>query len=389
MNPLNILFITTWYPTEKNPVNGVFIREHAKAVKLYNNILVFHIAGFKPNIKKLWEVIEETDQSLTESIPTYRVWCLPSPIPKTRFILYLYSIIKSFKYILSKGFYPDIIHAHIFEAGVPAILIGKIYKIPVVITEQSTIFSRKLLNNIDLFKSKIAFSLSKIVLPVSNSLKKAIEQYKIKANFKVIPNVVDTTLFYPSPDKNPNNILKKLLFVGLLDASHKKGIPFLFQALVKLKINRIDWHLDIIGDGPARKEYEEMAIRLGIGEKVSFHGLKSKKEVAEFMRNSDLFVLPSLFETFSVVTAEALATGIPVLVTSCGGPEEFIKEGIGLVVPRGDSEVLYKGLDYMLNNLGKYDQYHISRYAYTLFNPENVGKQLQKIYLECITKYKG
>ena len=130
-------------------------------------------------------------------------------------------------------------------------------------------------------------------MPVSFSLQKAIERYGIRAKFRVVPNVVDTALFFPpsnerSHDHNP----KRILFVGQLNSDHKKGVPFLFQALTQLHQQRDDWHLDIVGDGPARAEYERMALDLRISDNVTFHGFKSHAEVAEFMRQMN-FLRPA------------------------------------------------------------------------------------------------
>ena len=116
---------------------------------------------------------------------------------------------------------------------------------------------------------------------------------------------------------------------------------------------------------------------------------RAKKEVAEFMRLADFLVLPSLFETFSVVTAEALTSGIPVLATRCGGPEEFVTKDVGLLVPPGNTEALFNGLDYMLNNLERFNTEQISHYATEHFSPERVGEQLHRVYLECIARCKG
>ncbi len=66
----------------------------------------------------------------------------------------------------------------------------------------------------------------------------------------------------------------------------------------------IMYHLKI----PVR-QYEKLAGELGLENMVNFHGLKPKKEVAEFMRNCDFFILPSFFETFGIVLIEALACG--------------------------------------------------------------------------------
>jgi len=385
---MKILFITAWYPNKDNPVAGIFVREHAKAVRFCNEVVVLHSA-IKTSIPKgLWQIEQETDRHITEGIPTYRVWRRRLPIRIISYFNFIWSIIRGFHHIVSTGFRPDILHANIYETGVPAVLIGKLYKIPVVITEHSTVFSRKLLSRVGILQAIFAFGLSDLVLPVSLSLQKAIEEYRIKAKFEVVPNVVDTTLFFPITNLAYEGKPKRLLFVGLLDSSHKKGVPYLLRALAKLWQKHNDWHLDIVGDGPARKEYEQLVTDLGLKDKITFHGFRSKQEVAEFMRQADLFVLPSLFETFSVVVAEALTVGIPVLATHCGGPEEYINEDIGLIVPPGDAGALSEGLEYMLDHLGKFNPSKISRYAIERFSPNRVGEQLHEIYLDCIKKYK-
>ena len=106
--------------------------------------------------------------------------------------------------------------------------------------------------------------------------------------------------------------------------------------------------------------------------------------MAEFLRRADLFVLPSLIETFSVPAAEALACGTPVLSTRCGGPEEFIVEDVGFLVPSGDADALFQGLDQMFNNLHLYSRQRISQFAKTRFSPEVVGAQLHAVYQSLI-----
>jgi len=380
---LNVLFITPWYPTNEHPVSGVFVREHAKAVRLYDDVVVLHCAGTDATLKGLWRIEQESDKSLTEGILTYRVWHRRSPIPKTSYLLFLWSAFRAFRRIAAqKSVRWDIIHAHVFESALPAVLIGRSHRIPVVVTEHWTLFPKKLLGPFSIWKASIAFRWAQVVMPVSLSLQQAIEDYGIKARFHVVPNVVDTQLFYPNSfPQSKSQSLKRLLFVGLLDPSHKKGVPHLLQALAQLRHVRDDWHLDIVGDGPPRSEYERLAIDLGLANKVTFHGLKSKQDVAEFMRQAHLFVLPSLFETFGVVAIEALATGIPVLSTRCGGPEELIVDDVGMLVPPGDAEALCKALDYMLDHTECFPPDRVSRYAHERFSPERVGKLLHETYV--------
>ena len=365
------------------------MRELAKAVALHEDVVVLHCAGPESNLRKFWCMQQETDEDVTSGISTYRVWYRRLVAKKISYFVYVWSVFRAFQQMVSEDFRPHVIHAHSYDAGLPSILIGKLYRIPVVVTEHSTAFPRKLLGRSGPHIARLVFENIKFVITVSKSLQRAIEAYGIKANFQVIPNAVDTDLFNPGSFLQSENHLKRLLFVGLLHLSHKKGVPYLLNALVMVREHRDDWLLDIVGDGPARAEYESMAADLGLVDKVTFHGLKTKEEVAEFMRQADIFVLPSIFETFAVVAAEALATGLPVLATRCGGPEEFITDDVGMLVPPGNASALCRGLDYMLNHLETFSSEHISSYARKRFSPHIVGDKLHRLYIDCLTRNKN
>lgn len=71
-------------------------------------------------------------------------------------------------------------------------------------------------------------------------------------------------------------------------------MPYLLQSLALLKKQRDVWHLEIVGDGPARLEYEQLVHELDLLDRVTFHDMKLKLDVAESMRQSDLFILTSV-----------------------------------------------------------------------------------------------
>ncbi len=383
MGRLKVLFITSGFPTKEIPVVGTFVREQAKAVQLYNDVTVIHMVGQDQGLKGLWRMSQEVDKNLAAGIPTYRIWYRHVSVPRVTYFIYIWSIFQMFRRIVALGFRPDIIHAHFYDVAVPAVIIGKLYRIPVLVTEHSSNFPRKRLHRYDIWGTKFAFKFADLVMPVSKSLQRSIQEYGVKARFHVVPNIVDTRLFYPNSNPEHRGHVKRLLVVCLFDSSDKaesKGLPYLFNALAMLHFHRKDWHLDMVGDGPSLKDYEHMVKDLGISEKVTFHGLKPKRDVADFMRRADILVLPSLFETFSVIAAEALVTGTPVLAARCGGPEEFITEEVGLIVEPADGKALCDGLNFMLEHLESFSPDYISKYAVSLFSPEQVGEQLRVIY---------
>jgi len=382
---LKILFITSSYPTKEGPTLGVFVREHARAAALRDDVIVLHCRSWAggSHHRGAWGIEKETDEAITEGIPTYRVYSARWAVPGTSYLLFLWSIFRAFRRIVAGGFRPDVIHAHSYVVGVAAAIIAKLYGIPLVITEHSSAFLRKSLAGLEVSKARLAFRLAKVVMPVSGCLQRAIESTGIRARFRVLPNVVDTALFRPNLARRDGREPKRILVVCLFSSGHTKGLPDLLNALRGLGQRRDDWRLDVVGDGPVRGQYAKLARDLGLDKKVTFHGQKPKQEVAEFMRQASLVVVSSPFETFSVVAAEALATGTPVLATRCGGPEEFVTNKVGLLVPKGDADALCEGLDYMLDNLSSFLPAELCRHATERFSPERVGQMLHSVYKAC------
>lgn len=371
---MKILFITAWYPTEENPVKGVFVREHAKAVSaIGDEVIVIYGERAKTRMKGFYEFSD----TLEEGLRTIRIAYFPSPFRPINYLIYLLSVLRVSQKLIKHEFKPEVIHAHIYSAGVPAVIVGRLYGIPVVISEHWSGFPRRTLTWIEKRMAKIAFRPAKIILPVSSALQKGIESYGIRNRFQVIPNVVDVDLFYFPSHSRKGNGPKRVLFVGALDPV--KGIPYLLQALAQLRQKRDDWQLDIVGDGPQGAEYKHLADTLGLAGKVTFHGLRSKPEVAQFMRQADFFVLPSLWENSPCVLLEAMASGLPIVSTYVGGIPEIIHQGVGILVPPGDTNQLSEALGKMMESQGRLDRSVIVKEA-DPYRPERVGRLIHSVY---------
>ncbi len=380
-----ILVFPAWYPSREKPVFGVFVRELAKASATIADVVVLCNRGCGPTHGKLWTLEEERDTEITQGIPTYNFYTRHT-WPVTR-ATSLWASIKACRHVASTTFRPDIIHAHVFEAGFEAVVAGWTMGVPVVITEHFSAFLRKGLGRFDRWMARFAFERARMVMPVSRPLQEAIEQLGIRANFRIVPNTVDTELFHPGASPRPQRAVKQLITICGLDASDKKGISHLLRGLASLKKIRQDWHWNLVGDGPARARYEDLVGQLGLGAEVTFHGMKLKSQVADMLRDTDIFVLASLFETFSLTTAEALASGVPVVVTRCGGPEHFVTAADGILVPPGDSEALATGLDQMLREHRKYSPADLAARLRDRFGFAAVANQLDQVYREVLANY--
>ena len=371
---LRILFLPCWYPSEDNPIAGIFIREHAKAVSIYHDVTVLY-AYPSNKTRRHYEISDEIE----EEMRTIRIKYKPSSIPKIDYLFQLWLIFLYFYKLVRKGRKPDIIHAHGYLLGLPAIILRKFYGMPVIITEHWDGFPRHMLNFLARIRARFAMNRAQTILPVSKSLEESIKSYGIRNKFEVVPNTVNTKMFYtPFEKEKEKRNQKTILFVGRLVPM--KGVFYLLKALAKLKQKRQDFLLDIIGNGPSRKKYKELAKQLGLNVSVRFCGVKSKVEVAEFMRRSDFFVLPSLGETFGVVYIEAMASGLPIIATNVGGIPEIVNKDTGILVSPKNIDALAKAIDCMLDHYQDYSPVKISKYAEERFSYKAVGKLLNSIY---------
>jgi glycosyltransferase involved in cell wall biosynthesis len=161
-----------------------------------------------------------------------------------------------------------------------------------------------------------------------------------KDKIVVHPRGVDAERFQPGRrngffDKLGLGRNFKLLYVGRV--SREKGLDVLAEAYRTMHAHRPDIRLIIVGDGPY---LEEMRAQLS-GLPVVFTGYLKGAALAEAYAGAELFVFPSATDTFGNVVLEAQASGVPVVVTSSGGPRESMLPGrTGLVVPPGDARAL-------------------------------------------------
>lgn len=150
----------------------------------------------------------------------------------------------------------------------------------------------------------------------------------------VIPNGIDTAIFYPPKTRKTGGKLN-ILSVGRL--SREKGLDYLLDSALLLTEKGLDFTLDIIGDGPEKERLVNKCLAYRISDMVNFKGWVSRDDIAEVYRGADIFVTFSLFESMPNALFEAMACGLPVVVSDIPAHRESIMHNInGLIVPVKD-----------------------------------------------------
>jgi len=423
---LNVLFLPSWYPNEQSPVLGIFNREYVKAVGLNHNVAVIYqtaqeqpyrnyddegvrtikrglvppalgisrrLNNARRRLQRLFGRSAQVRQRTTTVIPPV------SPVANTPAnhspAYYMATLVTLSRYLwagmsefsrLRRTFRPDIIHVQvIYPAGLLGWAISRRYRVPMVLSENSNPFSMHLTDPLRNYLVRGVLKAMDYVCPVSHIMQRVLQQYGSDGPFSVTPNVVNTSIFKPtSPQQRTTGEVKRMLIVALL--ADYKGYSYLLEALGQMRQEREDFFLDIVGDGEKRAEYEQLVGKLGIRDKVRFHGLKSKDQVAAMMQACDFLVLASLSEGLVVVMLEALATGKPVLSTRWAGVEDVINERVGHLVEVADVQSLHDGLVWMLDHYGTFEAEEIARYAQDRYSYAAVGAAFDRVYHQVLAE---
>ncbi|WP_298684859.1 glycosyltransferase family 4 protein [uncultured Methanomethylovorans sp.] len=296
-------------------------------------------------------------------------------------LLYFVSVYSS---IHSNKFKFDLIHSHFaYPDGFSSILLGKVFRKPVVITVHGSdinLYTHKM----DYLKPLVIYALKNAthIIAVSTALKNRIVELGISEDkISVIHNGYNPELFKPM-DKNeirkslelPFN-KKIVLFVGNLIPA--KGVTYLIEAMEIISTIRNDVILLIVGDGYLRPKLEKMVQQQRLCNQIIFVGRQPYEKIPLWMNSSDLLVLPSISEGFGAVLIEAAACGKPIVATNVGGiPEASLESFRRLVPPKDPNSLALSILDILGSNFNSNEIIKENR----KFSMSNITNQLLDVY---------
>ncbi len=184
------------------------------------------------------------------------------------------------------------------------------------------------------------------VVPNSDGLAELARRFEPGLGYRVIPNaMLSVSELLNAPEESARSL--RLVCVSRL--IERKGIDILLDAVTRL--GDLQFDLDIVGGGREQAALTALATRLGIADRVHFHGAVPQEQVFGFLQRADAFVLPTLSESSSMALLEALGVGLPVVTTAVGGNINAIKDGVtGLLVRPGDPADLAAALRRLLTD---------------------------------------
>src|SRR5436190_5042492 len=380
-----VLWLPSWYPNKLSPYDGDFIQRHAQAASAFVPIHVLYIVKDKQKqITSSVLVDQQRTGNLLETIIYYSNPRFLFGITDKLFSLWNYKrLYRRFinELLLTRGL-PWLVHVHIaFKAGIIANWIKKRYAIPFLLSEHWTIYldeARPDLNELGFLKrrfiSKTIANASKII-SVSDYLGRSIKGKWPFVNYKVIPNVVNTNIFYPS-DKKVHPV-PRLLHISNL--SYQKDPEQLFRALKLVKDKGIKFTLEVFG--ASRQLLNSLANDKQLGDMVILHEEVPQAVLAQHLRNADVLILYSRYETFGCVIIEANACGVPVIVADIPVMRELVNQDQnGVLVKPESAEALAEAVINVLQNKNQFNTQSIAetviKYSYS-----TVGKMFLDEYL--------
>ena len=278
----------------------------------------------------------------------------------------------------------NLIHSHFtWSAGYVGAKLKEKYNVPFVITAHGyDIYDLPFRD--EEWKERIEYVLNAAdyIITVSNSNLECIKKLNVKTPVKVIPNGFRSDLFYPKDSndcrKTLNLPLDKKIILTVGNLVEIKGHQYLIEALKEIVKHSKDVLCIIVGGGKLKNKLKNQINKLGLKDYVTLAGGKPHDKIPLWVNACDVFVLPSLRESFGIVQIEAMACGKPVVATYNGGSEEIItSEEFGFLVEPANPEELAEKILIALDK--EWGGEKIMRYA-KRFMQEEISREFIEIH---------
>lgn len=371
---MRVLHLVNWYPSPDNHYEGVWIKRQIESLASHADHDLYHF-NIKPNRPFKASVAKKGNLVQTICSVPFNSW---------RLIEILYFVWLAYQLVVRRIHKRnDIINFHI---AYPMLtywrLLSVIVDKPIVITEHWSAyhFNFNVKNERKLRRIKRIFWQQIPVIAVSRALINDICSFSGKDDFRryILPNVVDTTVFRlrDTPRGESGSFFMVSQWKWPKD-------PFtIIRAFFDYEKKRNGVVLRIAGYGDQEKEMMKLVMDLGIQRSVKFLGQLDSDRIAEEMNRADAFLHASEYETFSVVCAEALCCGTPMIIYGQGGIRNLVNRENGILL--NGNTVADWAFAFAQFEQTTYERRVIADEASAAFNSRAVGERYYDVLKECV-----
>lgn len=383
---MRLCIIANGYPTKDDAQYGCFEKDQALALKeLGHEVSILYVDGRFRTYKRKFGITHIKEDGLN----IYGIYYFPTRLLsiinyKWTYRLRIHLLNKLFRHSFAMSSMPDVIYAHYCYNIANAVPISKKYGIPLVGIEHWSVMNQPVLPSNAVYLGRVAYKNSDALLAVSESLATSINN-----RFGILPTVVNDMVggeFIREELTESTDTHFRFIAIGSLIP--RKGFDLLIEAFNKSGLYNRSSEVIIIGSGPEQDNLQALINKYNLQAYVRLVGRKNKQEIIEFLKGSNAFVLSSHVETFGVVCIEAMALGVPVIATICGGPEEFINDDNGILINTNNIDELSSALIEMYDNKDKYNKFRIAEECRAKFAPNVIARKLSQIFDETVNNYK-
>lgn len=388
---MKVLWLASWYPNKISPLDGDFVQRHAEAVSAFASVDVIYVAQYGIHLPNPRPEMEETMHGQVRERRVYFA-SFRTGIAILDKLLYNWKYFRTYMATLREYFaahgLPDLIHVHVpMKAGLLARWIKMKWGIPYLVTEHAGTyvpgppdeFSKRSFyfrwNTKSIFQHASAFT--SVSLHNGQVIKNL---FKLKS-LHVIHNVVDECFYY-NPDLNSN----QFTFIHVSTMGYNKNITGILNVCSKLKLQRQDWKLELIG--PPNDIIADSVRENGLEDFVTIAGEMSNKDVAKRMQSASALVMFSRSENFPCAIIEALSCGLTVVSSNVAGIPEAVDASNGVLVSSEDEDQLLVAMNAVIDQKDMFNKKEIARHAIQKYSYKQIGKQFMDVYQSVLPSFK-
>jgi glycosyltransferase involved in cell wall biosynthesis len=243
---------------------------------------------------------------------------------------------------------PDVLHGILMTAYVAAAFVGRAAGVRRIVASRRSLGGFKEGRPFALMLERWADGMTDVFIANSDAVRRdtLLREPIEPDSIVVIRNGVDFSRFQVEADRVPSPAPRVIVVANLI---RYKGHEFFLAAWREVLKRFPQAAASIVGEGPERAHLERLTHELGLAGSVEFLG--RRRDVEALLSNADVYVQPSLQEGSSNAVLEAMAAGLPVIVTAVGGNSEAVSDGVtGVLVPPSDSAALGRAMLELLSD---------------------------------------